>query len=172
MGLLMRATENERRDWIVIAFILLFGLFWILLAASWALRSAPHWELDTNVGSALDPNSDFLTNRPLGFIEPVDPAILTNPAWMNAALTPGSSFFPSTQPHTTANTPAATGSAASSPTAGTLVTTQTTFPTTTGAATNTAVVWTNPTNTLVYFPPPTSTSRPNPAPNCRYYSWR
>ena len=64
MDLLMKATENERRDWAIIALILLFGLFGILLAGGWALRFTPRWEMDTNVQSALNPNSDFLTNRP------------------------------------------------------------------------------------------------------------
>ncbi|HEX5940963.1 MAG TPA: hypothetical protein VFY66_01740, partial [Anaerolineales bacterium] len=142
----MRTTESERRDWMFIAFILLFGLLWILLAGGWALRFTPHWELDTNVGSRIDPNSDFLTNKPGSFIEPVDPAILTNPAWINAVLTPGASFSTVTQLYTTASAPAGTS------TSGTLVTTQTTVPTTTALTTTTPPALTTPTNTLVYVP--------------------
>lgn len=153
----MRTTENERRDWAVIVFILLFGLFWILVAGGWALRFAPHWELNTNVESKLDPDSDFLTNKPGGFIEPVDPAILTNSTWINAALTPGASFPTKMQSYTATN-----GSAITS-TPGTLVSTQTAAHTITAFASSTVPVLTNPTNTLIYFPSyPTSTPRPNP----------
>ena len=152
----MRATENEKRDWAVIALILLLGLLWILLAGGWALRFAPLWELDTNVESNIDPNRDFLTRKPEGFIEPVDAAILTNPAWINEFLTPGASFFTATPFPTTANISFTTS------TPGTPVTTQTTATATTALATNTALA--NPTNTLLYVPPsPSSTPRSDPA---------
>ena len=155
----MKAIENEKRDWSVMALILLFGLLCILLAGGWALRFTPRWELDANVESRLDPNSDFLTRRPSGFIEPVDPAILTNPAWIDIILTPGASFSSAvTQPPATARTSFPTS------TAGTLVTTQTALSTNTGIATNTALASPSPTNTFVYFPPPpTSTPKPDPA---------
>jgi hypothetical protein len=155
MDALMRTNENEGRDWAVIGFILLFGLFWILVAAEWALRFAPHWELNTNVESKLDPDSDFLTNKPGGFIEPVDPAILTNSTWMNAALTPGASF-PTLMSRYTATAPTAITS-----TLGTPVATQTAAHTMTAPVTITAPVLANPTNTSIYVPPPlTSTSKP------------
>lgn len=153
----MKAAENERRDWAVIAFILLFGLFWILVAGGWALRFTPQWELNANVESKLDPNSDFLTNKPSGFIEPIDPAILTNSAWMNAALTPGGPL-PTMMQHYTA-----TSAFAITATPGTPITTQTAIHTMTVLATNTAPALVNPTNTPVYFPSyPTSTSKPKP----------
>jgi hypothetical protein len=154
----MKVTETERRDWSVIALILLFGLLGILLAGGWALRFTPGWELDANVESRLDPNSDFLTRKPEGFIEPVDPAILTNPAWINSFLTPGASASTVTQ------LPAAAGTSFTTQIPGTSVTTQTALPTTTGVATNTALVSPSPTKTFVYIPPlPTSTPKPNPA---------
>lgn len=153
----MRAAENEKRDWTVIALILLLGLLGILLAAGWALRFTPLWELDANVESILDPNSDFLTHKPEGFIEPVDPAILTNPAWINDFQTPGASVSGVTQHPTLAGTAFAT------PTAGTPFATQTALLTTIASATNTAVL-PSPTNTFVYYPlPPSSTPKPKPA---------
>jgi len=154
----MRATENEKRDWTVIALILLFGLLWILLAGGWALRFNPLWELDTNVESKIDPNSDFLTRKPEGFIEPVDPAILTNPAWIDDFLTPGAALSTATPLPTTVTISFTTSIS------GTLVTTQTApAGTTTAVATNTSLVLPSPTNTFVYFPPaPTSTPKPKP----------
>src|SRR5512138_374260 len=158
MDLHMRATENERRDWAIIAFILLFGLFWILVAGGWALRFTPSWELNTNVESRLDPNSDFLTNKPSGFIEPVDPAILSDPEWMNSALTPGASHSSSTPLST------ATRLSTFTSTPGTVTATQTSSFTVTAFTTNTTTALASATNTLVYAPPiATSTSKPNPA---------
>jgi hypothetical protein len=154
----MRAIEHEKRDWSVIALILLFGLLGILLAGGWALRFTPSWELDANVESRLDPDSDFLTRKPEGFIEPVDPAILTNPAWIDSFLTPDASFSTAT-PHATT-----IGESFTTPTTGTSVTTQTTVSTTTALATNTALALPSPTNTFVYYPPiPSSTPKPKPA---------
>jgi len=136
--------ENERRDSvIIIVLILLFGFVCIIIASGWALRFAPNWKLNTNMGSNLDPNSDFLTSRPVSFIEPLDPAILTNPAWMDVFLTPGASF-PTRTP-----LPASTA---------TPVPVRTSTPLTTTVTATTVV---NPTNTLIYFPP-TRTLTPRP----------
>jgi len=154
----MKALEHERRDWVIIVLILILGFLCILLAGGWALRFTPSWELDANMESVLDPNSDFLTRRPNGFIEPVDPAILTNPAWINVFLTPGASFSAGTQ------LPATAGKSFMTPTTGTSVTTQTAPPPTIVSATNMALVLPSPTNAIVFFPPsPTSTAKPNPA---------
>jgi len=90
---MQKTRENERRDsGIIFILILLLGFICIILASGWALRFAPSWKLNTSMGSNLDPNSDFLTSRPVGFIDPLDPAILTNPAWINIFLTPGASL--------------------------------------------------------------------------------
>ena len=102
--------------------------------------------------SKLDPNSDFLTRRPDGFIEPVDPSILTEPVWINLFLTPGATFSTQTLIPATAGTSFPTSAS-----------TQTTFNTSTpggmASATSTNVAVASPTNTFVYYPP-TSTSRP------------
>ena len=155
----MRAIESERRDWSVIALILLLGLFTILLAGGWALRFAPRWELDASVESRLDPNRDFLTRRPSGFIEPVDPAILTNPPWMGVYLTPNATFSPGTTQFS-----AAAGTSFTTPTASMAVTTQTILSTATTSVTNTALVSPSPTNTFVFYPQAsTATPKPKPA---------
>lgn len=138
-----RTSDGEKRDWAVIALILLLGLFAILLAGEWALRFVPLWELDANALSRIDPNSDFLTNKPEGFIEPVDPSILNNPVSLNSFLTPGAQF--------TTRTPLPTGMSTSS---------STTPVTTVTSTTSTATV--PPTPTL-FLPPyyPSSTNRPS-----------
>lgn len=101
--------ERERRDsLLLVLFIILLGFLCILLTSGWALRFAPSWRLPANMGSNLDPNSIFLTSRPVNLLEPIDPAILTNPPWFDIFLTPGAIFNTSTplpQPTLTPVTP-------------------------------------------------------------------
>jgi hypothetical protein len=155
----MKAFEHERYDWIIILIILLIGFLCMLAAGQWALRFSPSWKLNADMESNLDPNSDFLTRKPSGFIEPVDPAILTNPVWINVFLTPGASFTTATA------LPKTTGTSFTTPiTTGTLPATQTTVSITTASPANTAVVTLSPTNAIIFFPPsPTSTPKPQPA---------
>jgi uncharacterized repeat protein (TIGR01451 family) len=106
------------------------------------------------MGSNIDLNSEFLTSRPIAYFEPVDPAILTQPAWVNGNvfLTPGAgnSIVKNSTPLPTSN--ASTG-------VPTIIGT-TAVPTNPGVVTNTVV----PTNTLVWIPiPATRTSKPGPA---------
>jgi uncharacterized repeat protein (TIGR01451 family) len=99
--------------------------------------------------SNLDPNSDFLTGKPNGFIEPVDPSILTQPGWINVFLTPGASFA--------TKLPIATASTASAMASPTWPATSTTVLQVTSTAEFTAI----PTSTFVPLPwVPTPTSRP------------
>ena len=138
----MKVPEHEGRDWAIIAVIILIGFVCVLLAGYWALRFAPSWQLTADMESKLDPNSDFLTRRPGGFVEPVDPSILTQPVWINVFLTPGAIF--STRPPNASTTPA-------------LFLT----PTRIASATQIFVASATHTSTLVYFPPTrTATSYP------------
>ena len=148
-----KTSEHERRDWTIILIILLFGFLCVILAGQQALRFSPRWKLDTSMQSNLDPNSDFLTNRPVGYFEPLDPSILTQPAWINVFLTPGAFFEPRT-PVAFTNTPLPTNTPVLiTPTAVTLTNTPTVIPV-------------SPTNTLIYYPPPpTRTSLPPPPTN-------
>src|SRR5512141_2050805 len=144
----MKAPEQERRDWLIIPLILGIGFLCVIIAGQWALRFSPSWELNADMHSNLDPNSDFLTRRPGGFIEPVDPSILTEPVWINLFLTPGATFPTQTLVPVTAG--------ALFPTS---VSTQT--PISLTSPTNTNAVMVSPTHTFVYYPP-TSTSWPKP----------
>ena len=104
-----RDREKERRDSILLMlFILLFGFICIILSSGWALRFAPSWKLPADMGSNLNPDSDFLTDRPIGFLEPLDPAILTNAAWIDVFLTPGASFSTPIPNSTNTSSPTAT----------------------------------------------------------------
>src|SRR6476620_7822612 len=155
----MKVPEQERRDWIMIPLILGIGFLCVIIAGQWALRFSPSWKLNANMDSMLDPNSDFLTHRPSGFIEPVDPSILTEPVWINLFLTPGGTFPARTL------IPGTEGTSFRTPTT---PQTQTPLKTSTtvnlASATNTQVISASPTNTFVYYPPASSsTPRPKPA---------
>jgi uncharacterized repeat protein (TIGR01451 family) len=146
-----REREKESRDSIVLMLlILLLGFICIIITSGWALRFSPSWRLPTNMGSNLNPDSDFLT-RPVELLEPLDPAILTDPAWNNVFLTPSASFVtrvfstPTPTPTTLRNVPPITDTPVSTvflPVTNTLVTV--------------------PTNTQIYFPPASATPKPKP----------
>ena len=142
-----KAPEKERRDWIIVLIILLFGFLCVIIAGEWAIRFAPTWKLNTDMGTNIDPNSNFQSNRPNGFFEPLDPSILTQPVWLNVFLTPGASFQTST-PVTIlqTKTPRATN---------------TNIPTVVISPTFTATL-PSPTNTVIYYPLPTSTNTKKP----------
>ena len=144
----MKAPEQERRDWFIIPLILGIGFLCVIVAGQWALRFSPSWKLNTNMESNLDPNSDFLTRKPSGFIEPVDPSILTEPVWINLFLTPGASFITGTPfPEATITSSFITS----------------TTPINIASTTNTNIAIASPTNTFVYFPlTSSSTSKPKP----------
>lgn len=144
----MKASEHERRDWTIVVILLLIGFLCVILAGQWALRFSPSWKLNANMGSNLDPNSGFQTQRSEGFIPPLDPSILTLPAWINVYLTPGASFQTRTPLPTVPSTPVP-------PTA---TRTSIVLP----SATNTIGIFPSPTNTPVYFPP-TASSTSGPA---------
>lgn len=148
-----KAPEKKRRDWIIVLIILLFGLLCVIVAGGWAIRFAPTWKLNTNMGSNIDPNSNFQSNRPNNFLEPIDPAILTQPVWLNVFLTPGaSSQIDTPAPLLPTNTPPATN---------------TTAPTAVISPTFTVTaILPSPTNTVIYYPPPppTNTKKPPPPP--------
>lgn len=147
-----KSSERERRDWVIILIILLFGFLCVILAGQWAVRFAPTWKLDTNMQSNLDPDSDFLTNRPVSFFEPLDPSILTQPAWVNVFLTPGVTVEPRTPPP--ADTPVTTATA---------IPTLFFSPTPVKPTATPTVTFATPTNTSPIFPPP-PTRTPTPRP--------
>lgn len=138
-----REREKESRDSIVLMLlILLLGFICIIITSGWALRFSPSWRLPTNMGSNLNPDSDFLT-RPVELLEPLDPAILTDPAWNNVFLTPSASFVTQRPLPTITSTPAPTN---------THIATLTSSPTITPPPTAT--------NTLIFFPPSSPTPKP------------
>lgn len=139
-------SRREWRDWSIVALIILMGLLCLIAAGTLAIRFPPSWKLSANMESLLDPNSDFLTRRPQGFIEPVDQSILTPPAWLGFFQTPGVTVLPPTPMPTSTQQAVATATVRVEPTSN---------PTTT------------PTSTFIFVPAPsthTPTSAPPPQP--------
>lgn len=153
-------SERERRDWVIVLVILLIGFLCMGLAGERAIRLAPFWKLHTNMLSNLDPDSEFLTSRPVGYYQPLDSAILTPPAWLNTYLTPGAQppTRPAARPSDTPF-PTSTPFPILSPSPIPTNTSSAPFPT----STNTAIVF-FPTRTFTSVPstplPPTHTPTP------------
>ncbi len=146
----MKEVEHERRDWMIVAIILLFGLLCVLLSGYWALRFSPSWRLDADMGSNLNPNGDYLT-RPSGFVPALDSDILTQPAWFDIFLTPGAAI-PTRIRLTSTPIPLSTSTSVSP--------IPTEFPT--GTATNT-LIYIPPAYTATSYPTNTKTPKPKPA---------
>lgn len=140
----MKTVERGRQDWIIVLIILVIGLLCVIAAGQLALRLSPSWQMNTDMDSQLDPNSALLTRGPGGFVEALDPSILTQPSWLEVFLTPGASFVTRTPLPVVTRTPSPAPTSASS-------------------ATSPAVATIIPTSTFIYFPATwTATSRPAP----------
>jgi uncharacterized repeat protein (TIGR01451 family) len=150
-------AERERRDWVIVLIILLIGFLCVGLAGERAIRLSPFWKLNTNMLSNLDPDSAFLTSRPVGYYAPLDPSILTPLPWLNIYLTPGAQV-PTRPPSSVTPPPTNTAALFLSPTA--TNTSSLPFPT----VTSTAVFFPTPTFTSVPATPipPTITRTPTP----------
>lgn len=141
------ASQRDRREWGLLAIILLLGILLMCLAGQVAIRLSPRWQVDADLGSKIDPESVYEYSQGTLVIEPLNQEILTPPAWpgiLTTPTTPGGS-----QP--------ADGSATVSPD---------TTPSPTGtflpSPTNTATATPTPTHTTYYWPLPTATHTPQP----------
>ena len=148
-----KAPERERRDWIIFVIILLLGFLCVILAGGQALRFSPDWKRNTSMDSHINPDSVFLDSHPSNLLEPLDPSILTPPAWFDTFLTPGAVF--------NTRTPAPPTLKPTSTVPNTPLPTNTTVPTVTARPTNTFIIIPNPTKTS---PPPPDTDTPVPQP--------
>ena len=150
--------ERERHGWILVAVLLLLGLLCVLMAGNWAIRFSPSWRLVADMGSGLDPNSGYLTRPADNLVPPLDPAILTQPVWIDFFLTPGAVVPTRISVSQSPQIPAPTSTQAA-------------------PATQTSLPTASPTGTFVFFPatrtstakatftnPPVSTPLPTKSP--------
>ena len=84
--------RKSRRDLLLILLILPFGVLCMFMAGQAAIRLAPNWVLPANMLSNLDPNSIFAGLGHRELIEPLNPGILTQPAWDRLFLTPNATI--------------------------------------------------------------------------------
>lgn len=80
--------RKSRRDLLLLLLILPLGVMCMLATGQVAIRLAPSWVLNADMRSFLDPDSEFASGGNQLFLEPLDPAILTPPAWGDLFLTP------------------------------------------------------------------------------------
>jgi uncharacterized repeat protein (TIGR01451 family) len=129
----MKTPERERHGWILVAVLLLLGLLCVLMAGNWAIRFSPSWRLVADMGSGLDPNRGYLTRPAENLVPPLDPAILTQPVWIDFFLTPGAVVPTRIPVSQTPQIPASTSTQA-------------------GPATQISLPTASPTGTIVFFP--------------------
>lgn len=115
----MKEVEHERRDWIIILVIILFGFLCVFLAGTWAVRTSSSWKINANMDSDLPINNGSPSNRPAEFFPAIDPAIETQPAWMGTYLTKGAviptRIIPTDTPAPTAASTQAVSTSTSTP---------------------------------------------------------
>ena len=80
--------RKSRRDLLLVLLILPLGVLCMFMTGQVAIRLAPDWVLNANMRSLLDPNAQYSAGGNQLFIEPLDPGILTLPAWGDLFLTP------------------------------------------------------------------------------------
>jgi hypothetical protein len=128
-------SEQKRRDWSIIIFILPLGLVMMMCVGQLAVRMSPNWSVSGEMNSSLDPETAPKQNALI--VPPISSDILTPMSWWDTFLTPGSgevefppfvTFEPTLTPSVTA-TPSETASPTVSPTGS--VTTTPTPPTST-----------------------------------------
>jgi hypothetical protein len=128
-------SEQKRRDWSIIIFILPLGLVMMMCVGQLAVRMSPNWSVSGEMSSSLDPENAPKQNALI--VPPISSDILTPMSWWDTFLTPGSgevefppfvTFEPTLTPSVTA-TPSETASPTVSPTGS--VTTTPTPPTST-----------------------------------------
>jgi hypothetical protein len=87
----MRIPDREKRDLLLMAAIVLLGVFLMFLSGQFAIRMLPRWSVPSDMQSNIDPNlrldsgSDALASVGLA---PLRPEIQTPPAWQRTFLTP------------------------------------------------------------------------------------
>ncbi len=85
----MKEREEEpRRDLLLILLIVPLGVLCMFLAGQAATRFSPTWNVESDMGSDLDPDVDFAALPIPNLIEPIDANILTQPVWGDLFLTP------------------------------------------------------------------------------------
>ncbi|MEN9524616.1 MAG: hypothetical protein RL536_685, partial [Candidatus Parcubacteria bacterium] len=108
----MMTQKPERKDWVLLIFIIPIGVLLILFVGQWAIRLLPSWIVNSGMNSNLEPDAA----RPLALLEPLLPQILIPLPWEDSYLDPGGdisfppflTFEPTASPSPTAVQPTST----------------------------------------------------------------
>jgi hypothetical protein len=106
--------EQERKDWYLLLLFLPLAILLMFFAGQKAIQLLPHWKLNADIRSNLDPNRDQ-SGSGTGPLAPLRPEILTPPSWNDTYLTPSADQSSATQPTFVAFNPSATASASPTP---------------------------------------------------------
>jgi uncharacterized repeat protein (TIGR01451 family) len=86
--------KKARRDLLLVLLILPLGVLCMFVTGQAAIRLAPKWVLSAEMRSLLDPNAEFAAGGVPFSILPLNPNILTRPAWGDLFLTPNVTIPP------------------------------------------------------------------------------
>lgn len=135
----MKTQKTERKDWVLLIFIIPISALLLLFVGQWAIRLLPFWSVNAGMNSNLEPDSGAA--HPFALLEPLLPQILIPLPWADTYLDPNGDFaFP---PFLTFE-PTASPTPTVAPTQTEVTPTATAVPTETPTATS--VVVTSPTN--------------------------
>lgn len=84
----MNARIDERRNWLLVILLLLFGLPLMLAAGQAAIQLPPVWSLERGMEPQLKPIATIAIYAGGQRIAPLDPDIQTPVAWFDSLLTP------------------------------------------------------------------------------------
>lgn len=134
----MKIQKPERKDWVLLIFIIPIAALLLLFVGQWAIRLLPFWSVNAGMNSNLEPDSGAA--YPFALLEPLLPQILIPLPWAETYLDPEGDFsFPpfltfeptaspsptTVQPTQTEATPTATATPTETPTVTSVVTSPT-----------------------------------------------
>lgn len=99
-----KEKDEPRRDFLLVLLIVPLGVLCMFITGQQAIKLAPSWTLAADIGSNLDPNTNFAAQTNPELMEPINANILTQPVWGNFFLTPDA-IIPTRVIPTKASTP-------------------------------------------------------------------
>ncbi|MCC7116936.1 MAG: hypothetical protein IT310_00305 [Anaerolineales bacterium] len=167
----MNATQKKKRDWQIIILIFPIGILLMLVCGQLGVRLSPHWSVEADMNSALDPEN--ISQKDALVVPPISNDILTPVDWLDKFLTPSDNsgvvfppfitFEPSLTPTASAS-PTATGTETPSPSPTVTDTVTPTATTTTPTKKPTDDDTTTPTASPTTVTPTATTTTPTASP--------
>jgi uncharacterized repeat protein (TIGR01451 family) len=83
-----KEKDEPRREFLLVLLIVPLGVLCMFLTGQQAIKLTPSWTLVADIGSNLDPNTNFAAQTNPELMEPINANILTQPVWGGLFLTP------------------------------------------------------------------------------------